>query len=75
VPHAEIGDLVGIFQSGAYAKTASPLEFLSHPEPAEVFLHEGRESLANRIVNPVDSERRQGGLRTSRRNNELSALP
>jgi diaminopimelate decarboxylase len=34
---ANVGDLVGIFQSGAYARSASPLEFLSHQRPAEVF--------------------------------------
>jgi diaminopimelate decarboxylase len=33
---AEVGDLVGIFQSGAYGLSASPLGFLSHPTPAEV---------------------------------------
>ena len=38
LPHADIGDLVGVFQSGAYARTASPLQFLSHPTPAEVLI-------------------------------------
>lgn len=33
---AEPGDLVAVFQSGAYGLTASPLRFLSHPEPAEL---------------------------------------
>lgn len=42
VPSAAVGDLVGIFQSGAYALTASPVDFLSHPFPAEVFVQEGR---------------------------------
>lgn len=37
LPKAEIGDLVGILQSGAYARSASPLGFLSHPSPAEVW--------------------------------------
>jgi diaminopimelate decarboxylase len=37
-PVAEVGDLVGIFQSGAYARTASPLGFLSHPSPPEVWV-------------------------------------
>jgi len=32
---AEPGDLVVIFQSGAYGLTASPLGFLSHPGPGE----------------------------------------
>lgn len=35
---AEIGDLVVVFQSGAYGLTASPLGFLSHPPPAELLL-------------------------------------
>lgn len=33
-PH--VGDLIGILQSGAYGITASPVNFLSHPVPAEV---------------------------------------
>ena len=37
-PIGEVGDLVGIFQSGAYARSASPLGFLSHPTPAEVLI-------------------------------------
>jgi diaminopimelate decarboxylase len=35
---AEIGDLVVVFQSGAYGYTASPTRFLSHPEPVEVLV-------------------------------------
>ncbi len=31
----EIGDWIGIFNSGAYAYSASPLLFLSHPRPDE----------------------------------------
>jgi diaminopimelate decarboxylase len=38
LPAAEIGDLVVVFQAGAYGRTASPTAFLSHPEPAEVLL-------------------------------------
>jgi diaminopimelate decarboxylase len=30
------GDLIVVFQSGAYGATASPIGFLSHPPPAEV---------------------------------------
>jgi diaminopimelate decarboxylase len=33
---AEIGDLIVVFQSGAYGLTASPTAFLSHPPPAEI---------------------------------------
>ena len=35
LPVAEIGDLVVIFQSGAYGYTASPHRFLGHPPPQE----------------------------------------
>ncbi len=35
---AEPGDLIVVFQSGAYGLTASPTAFLSHPAPAEVLL-------------------------------------
>lgn len=38
VARAEVGDLVGIFQSGAYGLTASPVGFLSHASPAEVLV-------------------------------------
>jgi diaminopimelate decarboxylase len=38
LPAADVGDLVVIFQAGAYGFTASPTAFLSHPEPAEVLL-------------------------------------
>lgn len=35
---AEPGDLVAVFQSGAYGLTASPHQFLSHPAPIEVLV-------------------------------------
>jgi diaminopimelate decarboxylase len=35
---AEPGDLVAVLQSGAYGRSASPLGFLSHPEPAEILV-------------------------------------
>lgn len=35
---AEVGDLVVVFQSGAYGPTASPLGFLDHPAPLEVLV-------------------------------------
>jgi diaminopimelate decarboxylase len=38
LPRAEIGDLVVLFQAGAYGLTASPTAFLSHPAPAEVLV-------------------------------------
>ncbi len=36
--HAEVGDLIVVFQSGAYGLTASPAQFLSHPQAAEVLV-------------------------------------
>ena len=35
---ADIGDLIVVFQSGAYGYTASPTRFLSHPEPVEILV-------------------------------------
>lgn len=38
LPAGEVGDLIVVFQSGAYGLTASPTAFLSHPAPAEVLV-------------------------------------
>lgn len=38
LPAIEVGDLVVIFQAGAYGLTASPTAFLGHPHPAEVLV-------------------------------------
>jgi diaminopimelate decarboxylase len=38
LPQADIGDLVVVFQSGAYGRTASPAAFLSHPDVVEVLV-------------------------------------
>ena len=38
LPAAEVGDLVVIFQAGAYGLTASPTAFLGHPAPAEILV-------------------------------------
>ncbi|GIE75013.1 pyridoxal-dependent decarboxylase, exosortase A system-associated [Actinoplanes philippinensis] len=38
LPEAGVGDLVVLYQAGAYGLTASPTAFLSHPAPAEVLL-------------------------------------
>jgi diaminopimelate decarboxylase len=47
-PHIEIGDLIAVFQSGAYARSASPLGFLSHPAPPEVLVADGEARLIRR---------------------------
>jgi len=38
LPKAEIGDLVAVYQSGAYGYSASPHRFLSHPQVKEIFV-------------------------------------
>jgi diaminopimelate decarboxylase len=48
LPEAEVGDLIGVFQSGAYARAASPLGFLSHPTPPEVWVERGESRLIRR---------------------------
>ena len=38
LPRADVGDLIVLYQAGAYGLTASPTAFLSHPAPAEVLV-------------------------------------
>jgi diaminopimelate decarboxylase len=38
LPAATIGDLVVVFQSGAYGRSASPTDFLGHPPPVEMLV-------------------------------------
>jgi diaminopimelate decarboxylase len=38
VPKTQPGDVLGIFNSGAYGLSASPVGFLSHPLPKEYFI-------------------------------------
>lgn len=38
LPKAEIGDLVLVYQSGAYGYTASPIQFLSQPRAEEILV-------------------------------------
>lgn len=38
LPPAQVGDLVVIFQAGAYGLTASPTAFLGHPMPPEILV-------------------------------------
>ena len=59
LPAAEIGDLVGVFQSGAYARSASPLGFLSHPAPPEVWVEAGSHTLIRRRGDYADYTRDQ----------------
>jgi diaminopimelate decarboxylase len=59
------GDLVGIYQSGAYGPSASPVYFLGFGHPAEVLIDEGRvelirnrtgveELLRHQVAVPID---------------------
>jgi len=48
LPRPEIGDLIGVLKSGAYAFTASPLLFLGRQTPAELISHRGEITLARR---------------------------
>jgi diaminopimelate decarboxylase len=48
LPRIDVGDLIGVFQSGAYARSASPLGFLSHPPPPEVWVAHGSHCLIRR---------------------------
>jgi diaminopimelate decarboxylase len=59
MPDAEVGDLVGVFQSGAYARSSSPLGFLSHPAPPEVWTENGEHRLIRRRGEPDDYLRDQ----------------
>ena len=38
LPRADVGDLVVVFQAGAYGLTASPTAFLGHPAPVEILV-------------------------------------
>lgn len=59
LPEASVGDLIGVFQSGAYARSASPLGFLSHPAPPEIWIENGDHSLIRRRGSPDDYLRDQ----------------
>ncbi|MCA8270162.1 hypothetical protein LGM92_28950, partial [Burkholderia vietnamiensis] len=38
LPEAQIGDFVVVFQSGAYGRSASPRDFLGHPDAIEMLV-------------------------------------
>ncbi|NNF77601.1 MAG: type III PLP-dependent enzyme, partial [Rhizobiales bacterium] len=48
LPPVEAGDLIGVFLSGAYARSSSPLGFLSHATPPEVMVCNGDAKLIRR---------------------------
>ncbi|HKT48023.1 MAG TPA: type III PLP-dependent enzyme [Candidatus Acidoferrales bacterium] len=57
LPAVAVGDLIGVFQSGAYARAASPLNFLSHRTPPEVWADSGRFELIRKRGDYSDSLR------------------
>jgi len=42
LPATEVGHVLAIPQSGAYGLTSSPTRFISHPEPGEVLISDGK---------------------------------
>ncbi|MFI6743403.1 type III PLP-dependent enzyme [Nonomuraea sp. NPDC050451] len=59
LPKPRVGDVLGIFQSGAYGLSASPGLFISHGFPAEVLVHEGKSYLIRERDEPDDLLRKQ----------------
>ena len=53
LPAPKIGDLLGIFNSGAYGYSASMLGFLSHTAPAEALVDDGRVYIIRERQAPV----------------------
>jgi diaminopimelate decarboxylase len=56
-PKMQIGDLVAVLQSGAYARSASPMGFLSHAAPPEVLVADGEARLIRRRGSVCDYHR------------------
>lgn len=71
-PEARVGDLVGVFMSGAYGYSASSLRFLSHATPAEVMVHKGRVHELRPRGRPEDVLADQRGIDITRRRQEAA---
>jgi len=54
VPEPEIGDIVGIFNSGAYGFSMSMLNFHSHPWPVELLIIDGEPILIRERIKVED---------------------
>lgn len=50
----EPGDIVGVFNAGAYGYTMSMLLWASHPLPAEVLFHDGAFTVIRKRLRPSD---------------------
>jgi len=59
LPNLAEGDLMCVFQSGAYGRSSSPSGFLSHATPAEVMVGNGRHWLIRRAGDIEDYSRHQ----------------
>jgi diaminopimelate decarboxylase len=59
LPPVRPGDLIGVFRSGAYGPSASPVLFLSHGHPAEVYVADGRHYLVRERDTTEDLLRKQ----------------
>jgi len=66
LPTISAGDLVGVFQSGAYARTASPHGFLSHSTPPEILTFPDRLEVIRRKGEFADTTYDQCCIRHSR---------
>jgi diaminopimelate decarboxylase len=71
VPVVEVGDYVAILQSGAYARSASPISFLSHQSPPEILVSNGCARLIRRrgryedfLADQIRNETTCGGQET-----------
>lgn len=53
------GDLIGVFNAGAYGRSQSPLEFLSHAKPAEVLVGQGKFVVIRKTESPRELLRNQ----------------
>lgn len=74
LPKVAVGDIIGVFQSGAYARAASPLNFLSHVTPPEVLVHAGRDQLIRRRGSYDDYLRDLVSSEETHRDKKISVL-
>jgi diaminopimelate decarboxylase len=59
LPAVAAGDVLAILSSGAYGLTFSNTMFLSHPQPAEVLVDDGRAHIVREAGKPEDALRGQ----------------
>ncbi|MFS1904609.1 diaminopimelate decarboxylase (plasmid) [Vibrio lentus] len=59
LPQLQPGDLIGVFHSGAYGPTASPVNFLSFGQPAEVLIEGATATQIRRAERLMDVIERQ----------------